>query len=333
MSNSDVNIIRGYSALVNPENISPNVDVKELERSLIDAGIYSPIAPDPTDKFLEEISKTANKLGINFDVGLTSTDTSRSTQSILPSNSSYQPSSQPLSSLSSNSYQSQTRSDRCVDESDESDEPVDQPASYSDNFRGYTQEQERRSQINNVFGQSEPQFSIDAEKREDMKCAMLAEIDSILSVLEGEDSDLSRVPEVNQTSSYEMIESVLKILRHKNDHASYCSMATEFVLFGAYGLEELFDGKTTWFGRYNPDLTDWSSVVQTKMRRMRHTTGQVMSDLMQSMNIGAGVRILLELIPSMMTHSCNRKKIAAEGDMFNDASMTHSAQNLRGMGH
>lgn len=347
MSNSDVNILRGYGALINPENISPDVDVREIERSMIDAGIYSPPTADPTDKFLEEMNKTASKLGINFDVagqktgGSThdsyrSSDRPSSPQNESRDSSSYPSSSYPSSSSSypsssyPSSYPSSSTQYPADDNSDESD---DEPApSYSDNFRGYTQEQERRTQINNVFGKSEPQFSIDAEKREDMKCAMLAEIDSIRSVLEGEDIDLTRIPEVNQSSTYETVESVLKILRHKNDHASCCGMATELVMFGAYGLEELFDGKTTYFGRYQPDLTDWSTVVQTKLRRMRHTTGQVVSEVMQTVGVGPGMRIMLELVPSMLTHSYNRKKIASEGDMFNDASMSHSTRNLRGMG-
>lgn len=339
MSTPDVNIIRGYTELLNPENVAQNVDVKELERSMIEAGIYSPPSADPTDKFLDEISKTASKIGISFDVNSSRSTTNQGhTPAYAPVSDRYDDSRSQQSSGGYNQGQSMQTfkpSDNNAydnDESDDNDEPNNLPASYSDNFRGYTQEQERRSQINNVFGKAEPQFSIDAEKREDMKCAMLAEIDSIRSVLEGEDIDLSRIPAVDQTSSYEAVESVLKILRHKNDHASYCSVATEFVMFGAYGLEELFDGKTTYLGRYQPDLTDWSSVVQTKLRRMRHSTGQVVSDLMQTMNIGAGMRILLELLPSMMTHSHNRKKTAAEGDMFNDASMSKSTQNLRGMG-
>lgn len=330
MSNSDVNIIRGYSELLNPENITRDVDVKELERSMIDAGIYSPAPVDPTDVFLDEMNKTASKLGINFDIGTKSTNggsfPASGTTSIPPSVSS----SHTASSYSGSGHTHAQSAPSHYDDDSDDDAP---PASYSDNFRGYTQEQERRSHINNVFGRSDPEFSVDTERQEDMKCAMLAEIDSIRSVLEGEDIDLSRIPSVDQSSSYETVESVLKILRHKNDHASYCSMATELVMFGAYGLEELFDGKTVYLGRYQPDLTDWSTVVQTKMRRMRHTTGQIVSDVMQTAKIGAGMRLLLELIPSMLTHSYNRKKNASEGDMFNDASMIKSTQNLRGMGY
>jgi hypothetical protein len=93
-------------------------------------------------------------------------------------------------------------------------------------------------------------FSFEKEKREDMKCAMLAEIDSLMGNLAEEDVDLTRIPRVDRNSSYEEVEIVLKMLRHKNDHTRYCSFAEEFLLFGAYALEELFDGKRTWFGRY-----------------------------------------------------------------------------------
>jgi hypothetical protein len=117
--------------------------------------------------------------------------------------------------------------------------------------------------------------------------------------------------------------------RHKNDRTRYCSFAEEFVLFGAVALEELFDGKRTWFGHYQPDLTDWHNQVNVKLRRMRHDTSTLVSGVMNDYNIGPGARILLELVPNMFLHSRNRKRQAGASSLFSDSMMIEAAERLR----
>jgi hypothetical protein len=171
--------------------------------------------------------------------------------------------------------------------------------------------------------------SFESEKREDAKCQMLEEIDSLIESLKADDVDLDRIPKVGKQDSYEEVETVLKILRHKNDRMRYCSFAEEFIIFGACSLEELFDGKNTYFGR-SPDLTDWSNQVNVKLRRMRHDTSQVMGQLMQDFNIGPGARILLELVPNMLLYSRGRKKQSAGPNLtFNDHEMSAANERLR----
>jgi hypothetical protein len=191
-------------------------------------------------------------------------------------------------------------------------------------------EQERREHIDTVMGNTDSGgFSFEKEKREDVKCAMLAEIDSLMGSLVEEDIDLTRIPRVDRNSSYDEVEAVLKMLRHKNDHTRYCSFAEEFLLFGAYGLEELFDGKRTWFGRYQPDLTGWHNHVNIKLRRMRHDTGQLVNGVMQDYNIGPGARVLLELLPNMVLYSKMRKQQHHQPGIFNDDEMLRHQQNIR----
>jgi hypothetical protein len=77
---------------------------------------------------------------------------------------------------------------------------------------------------------------------------------------------------------------------------------------GAHGLEELFDGKRMWFDKYQPDLTGWHNNVNTKLKRMRHDTGQIVSSIMHDYNISPSVRILMELVPNMILYSNQRKE-------------------------
>lgn len=201
-----------------------------------------------------------------------------------------------------------------------------------------TREQERRSHIDAVMGVSQEQgthdFSFEREKREDRKCEMLGEIDNLINTLSNYDVNLDRIPKVDQTTDYATVETVLKMLRYKNDNARYCDFAEEFLLFGAYALEELFDGKRMWFNRYQPDLTGWHNNVNVKLKRMRHDTGQLVSGVMQDYNIGPGTRILMELVPNLVLYSKMKKQQHSHsGYDIDDGEVeraTHNIRNLNG---
>ncbi len=204
-------------------------------------------------------------------------------------------------------------------------------SSYGADLTARTMEQERRQHIDTIVGNGVSGFSFENEKKEDIKCSMLADIDSLITSLKDESIDLSRIPQVDRNSSFGEVESVLKMLRHKNDHTRYCSFAKEFLIFGAYALEELFDGKRKWFGHYQPDLTGWHNHVQVKVNRIQHDTSKIVSEVMQDYNIGPGARLLLELIPSMIMYSKTRTQQHGEPGLFSDMSMADASRNLRSL--
>lgn len=368
MSGGDVHIVTGMDAIINPDNIKPGIDLKELERRMISGGLLQQQVRDPQDRFNDELTDAAKKLGISFG------EFSKDKRGGNPQNSSKPLAARPSFALpevslddgfiSAKSPPSEESKEESEEESDEenggSGEPqptgfnnIKSPPPVSIGHSGYdsgnrfssggdrfrfggdlrsrTQEQERRAHIDSVMGSNDgtANFSFEKEKREDMKCAMLAEIDSLMSSLAEEDTDLTRIPRVDRNSPYEEVESVLKMLRHKNDHTRYCSFAEEFLLFGAYALEELFDGERTWFGRYRPDLTGWHNHVNVKTKRMRHDTGQLVSGVMQDYNIGPGARVLLELVPSMVLYSKMRKKQHSQPGLFNDEEMAQANNRIR----
>ncbi len=203
----------------------------------------------------------------------------------------------------------------------------------ADDLRSRTLEQERRSHINSVNAEmgAITSFSFEREKKEDMKCQMLEEIDSLIFSLQEEDADLSRIPKVDRNSTFEEVEMVLKMLRHKNDRSRYCSFAEEFLMFGAYGLEELFNGERTWFGRYKPDLRGYHTQVNIKLRRMRHDTSTVVGEIMKGYDIGAGARILLELVPNMILYSKMRAQQHNEPGLHSEEEMHQASERIRGL--
>lgn len=204
---------------------------------------------------------------------------------------------------------------------------------YGSELQARTMEQQRRAHIDSVVGSTDKSasFSFEQEKMEDLKCAMLAEIDNLMETLTEENIDFSRIPTVNSNSEYKEVEHVLKILRHKNDHTRYCSFAEELLLFGSYALEELFDGKTVYFGRYNPDLTGWHNHLNVKIKRMKIDTSAVVSSIMSENNVGPITRILLELIPNMVLYSKMRSQQHSDPGLFSDDSMQADTQNIRNL--
>jgi len=192
----------------------------------------------------------------------------------------------------------------------------------------YTEEQIKRKQIDSVLSDigETGDFSMDNEKKEDEKASLLEQIDMLTESLEDEGINLSRIPKVSSRSSYEEIESVYRTLRLKNDRKRYTTLAEEIILAGAYGLENIFNGERVILGRYKPDLTDWHQTVNMKLRRMRFDTSSLVSDIMQDYNIGSGMRIAFELIPSLFTHSrLNKhkyKNIAVSSEADRSAAIT-----------
>ena len=343
MASDDTNIIGGMSHIINTDNIKTGIDIVELERQMISGGLLEAKNKEPQDKFSEELRLSAKKLGISF--GDDSDEKSSSGRSRMDNDDDQS------HNIVNNNYDNAYSKDS-EDSDDSSDDSGDdnnsllsyQHDSEQDRFSSRdeyldfgndldtrTREQERRRHIETVMGNAteENSFSFENEKREDMKCAKLAEIDTLMTSLAEDDVDLSRIPTVDRHTPYEEIESVLKILRHKNDSARYCSFAEEFLLFGAHGLEELFNGSRTWFGQYQPDLTGWHNHVQVKLRRMRGDTSQLVSTVMHDYNIGPGARIALELIPSMVLYSKMRKEQHSQPGLFTDSDMSSASKSLR----
>ena len=122
--------------------------------------------------------------------------------------------------------------------------------------------------------------------------------------------------------------NVYKILRLKNDRNRYCSFAEEIILAGAQGIEHLFDGKKEWFGR-KPDLVGWHQTVKVKLRRMRFETSTMVQGVMQEYNMSPGMRLMLELIPSMFLYSRQRSLATRNHDNLNiDIEYQNATSNL-----
>lgn len=202
----------------------------------------------------------------------------------------------------------------------------------SSEFGRRTQEERIHNQVREVIndmGGDNGIISLENARKEDEKICMLEEIDSLKQGLEEEGAQgLDKIPRVSEDSSYEMVENVLKRLRLKNDRSRYTSLADEFILWGASALEDLFDGKRSWFGK-KPDLTGWSKEVQVKLRRMHHDTSTLISGIMHDFNIGPATRVVLELVPNCVMYARRKKINHGKPDIFESEDISNSINNIR----
>lgn len=160
----------------------------------------------------------------------------------------------------------------------------------------------------NEFGVEKVDYGFDKERKDDLRSAMLEEIDCLREELENCNIKLDGITIPTTNSSDGEIESCLRILRKKSDRHKYCTYAEEGILMLAHGIEELFDGHNSFFG-YRPNMRGWSVNVENKLRRMKYDTSKLVTQVMHDYNVGPGTRLLLELVPNAILYSIRKSKM------------------------
>jgi hypothetical protein len=171
---------------------------------------------------------------------------------------------------------------------------------------------------------------LEGENLEDEKADMLADIELLLSALDADGVNIERFEsqKPGQGASYKEVQAFCRMLQKKVDRNRGSAIVEEIIIFGTSLLEDIFDGKTEYFG-YKPDLTGYSNTARTKMRRLRPESSVLASSVLQSNSMGPGMRLALELIPSMVLHSRARKQQHGETGIFDDSSMVDANTTIR----
>jgi hypothetical protein len=200
-----------------------------------------------------------------------------------------------------------------------------------------TDEQERRRHINGVIsdlrGETRTTFGVERERVQDIKASKLEQIGQLRMTLEEEGIDCASVTNPSMESPMEEIDSVLNILRLKNDRNRYASLAEEVILGAAEGVEAVFDGTRAVpiFG-WRPDYSGYHSTVNVKLHRMRFETSQVVGNIIEKYNIGATSRIIMELLPSFFLYPRQQRKQRGSPGLSNDphvADARHAMSAIR----
>lgn len=110
--------------------------------------------------------------------------------------------------------------------------------------------------------------------------------------------NISNIPEPTSNMSKEELERIFRRLRIKNDRKRATTTAEELILLAAKGAGKLFNGKREFFG-YRLDARGWDATVKGKFKRMRYDTSAWISGIMKEYTMSSGMRIGVELIPSL----------------------------------
>lgn len=173
-----------------------------------------------------------------------------------------------------------------------------------------------------------PKMNIDMEQEieEERRNTLLEQIEALRDDL----AELGvSVTGMQYQASYDAplkrIEEVHRRLTFKYNKLKYNSIAEEALVAGASLLEMIFNGKHEYFG-CRPDITGYSDVVKSKLKRIRVETSTAVSRFVAKNNIGVAPRLMMELLPSLITQS-QRRKLQA-GDSLN-ANVTYKKNSIR----
>ena len=93
-------------------------------------------------------------------------------------------------------------------------------------------------------------------------------------------------------------------------------------------MEDVFDGKRVWFGRYRPNLRGWNYQVALKLRRMKYDTSEIVSGAMKDLRMGPVARFLMDLLPNMFMYSRRLNENEAAGNTDIDQANLRLRENL-----
>lgn len=199
--------------------------------------------------------------------------------------------------------------------------------------KNMSQEQQKRQHIQHVFNNIShngkvpmTNYDLMADREYEDKQMLLASIEELRDDLSQINIDISRIKEVDNTSSMAEIREVYNKLVYKNNSNNYSTFADELFLMGAQAAEFCFDGDKEWFG-HRPDLTGWSNTVRGKLRRMRFTKTQIVRKIVDDYQIPPWLQIGMEVIPSAFTHSRHRKT-AVRDSVVNNATYQSAIHDL-----
>lgn len=337
MSDNNINDpknVTGMSNLFDNDDIESTIDLAELERQI---ALGSDFQAKTEVNLADDYKMEMEKLSRNYDLGITDEPsvpamTPAPVQSFVEEPAFSPPSPVDVSEpYSRNAYNSPVSgAGASAVKHDSMNWNAYRPR--DEQINSMTMEERKQEHINDVLhdiNDKELQFDIEREKDEDERASLLEQIDMLKITLEDDGIDISNVPEITKTSSMADVHNVYKILRLKNDRNRYCSFAEELILSGAYGLEYLFDGEKEWFNK-KPDLTGWSSTVKVKLRRMRFETSTFVKEVMQEYNMSAGMRLALELIPSMFLYS-RKRRVTHNDNLASDSDYKDAISKLNSM--
>lgn len=197
-----------------------------------------------------------------------------------------------------------------------------------------TEEQEKRRHINSVIsevrGETRTSFGVEKERIQDAKGSKIEQIGQLLTVLEEDGIDCTGINSaLTIDSPINEIDSVLNILKLKNDRNRYSSLGEEIITGMAECIEAVFDGsREIPIVGWRPDFTGYNNTLSVKLHRMRFETSQVVGSVIEKYNIGASTRIFMELLPSLFLYPRQQRRQRGSPGLSSEPYMSDSKRAM-----
>jgi hypothetical protein len=310
--------ISGMSLLLNVEKISSSIDIDDMERKV--KNMYIEVANE-TEAEAEEEGET--------DILNEYEQAMEEIESVIAGGDNH----------GSNDHDEDDGDDDDEDDDDDDDDNDDdddddrpvvahngKPADSL--YARKTRDEHLQSSISRVM-ETVPNMNIDMEQEieEERKNSLLEQIEALRDDLGelGVSIDGSQYY-VSYDAPLKRIEEVHRRLGFRYNKLKYNSIAEEALVAGASLLEMVFNGKHEYFG-CRPDITGYSDVVKSKLKRIRVETSTAVSRFVAKNNVGVAPRLMMELLPSLITQSQRRK--LQVGDSLN-ANVGYKKNSIRG---
>jgi len=296
--------ISGISLLLNAEKISNVIDIDEMEHKVKNMFIESPDDDSEAEEdevdILDEYEQAMDELKSEVADGDDAEDADDEDDD--------------AASIISKTYSTHSKNKYIQDPNDGL-------------YMQRTRDDHLQSSITRAM-ENVPKMNIDMEQEieEERRNTLLEQIESLRDDL----SELGVAVDgpqyyVTFDAPLRRIEEVNRRLTFKYNKLKYNSIAEEALVAGASLLEMVFNGEHEYF-HCRPDIRGYSDVVKSKLKRIRVETSTFVSRFVAKNNVGVIPRLMMELLPSLITQSQRRK--LQVGDSLN-ADMNNKKNSIR----
>lgn len=185
--------------------------------------------------------------------------------------------------------------------------------------------------VSEMYNETKTTHGSEREKVQDIKASKIEQISQLRMTLEEEGINCDNIAQPTSDTDLSQIDSILNILRLKNDRNRYSTLAEEIILGMAEGIETVFDGsRKVPIVNWQPDYRGYHSTVNIKLHRMRFETSQVVGSVIEKYEISPTMRIIMELLPSFFLYPRQQSKQKSTPGLhsdprINDASLAFAS--------
>ncbi len=155
------------------------------------------------------------------------------------------------------------------------------------------------SVLEEIAGSQNNGIQIDKNYEEDNKFIWLDEIDMLSECIKEAGGTISHIKKVNENDEINTIYNVHQLLLYKYNSITNWSFIEDLTIAGTDIIEYFMDGKTEYFGK-RPNASGISRTAKMKLKKMRFRSSKVVSNMVQTNNLGFLPTLMMELGPAFI---------------------------------